>query len=263
MSLLLRSELRLRVGARRCQADLWGAGWRTRASVSTVAEGEGDVVAEALALLTARGAALPARAVVVLEDELLYYALLPAERAWGRGDDLARRYFAEVLGDRELNVSASLAPCGRHWMAVAAESATLGEVSEHLARHGVTLRRAGAALFEDLHALRQRLPSDGVVIWVRDQGLMAMRRHASSWVEMHWNRCDSWQPEVVGAQIDAALHRHGPAAAAPTGQPVPVLVVAQRGEQATRLAPAALLHGWTLCRLRTRRQARAHRERLA
>jgi hypothetical protein len=44
---------------------------------------------------------------------------------------------------------------------------------------------------------------------------------------------------------------------------VPVLVVAQRGEQATRLAPAALLHGWTLCRLRTRRQARAHRERLA
>ncbi|MBL8305639.1 MAG: hypothetical protein JNM33_03015 [Rubrivivax sp.] len=262
MSLLLRSELRLRVGARRCQADLWRPGLRTRASASAVAEGEGDIVAEALSLLAGRGAKLPSQATVVLEDELLYYALLPAVHLWGAASDPARHYFADVLGERELRVSASLSPCGRRWMAVAVETAVLGDVTEHLARHGVALKRVGPALFEDLHALKQRLPDDGVVVWVRDQGLMAMRRHGGGWVEMHWDRCDSWQPEVVSAQVDAAMYRHTLEAATPPGQRVPVLVVAQRGEQASRLAPAAALHGWTLCRLRTRRQARARRERL-
>jgi hypothetical protein len=212
-------------------------------------EGQGDLVARALAQLVAERVRLPRRAALVVADESLYYALLPADAAWGPGEANARRYFEGALALRKLHVAVTLSPCGRHWLAVAMEPAVLEAVTHALAPHGVALGGVGAALFEDLDTLGRRMPASGAVVMARDQGVVLLQREAGGWTDLAWERCDAWQAETVAARVDALLYRHGRRSGA-AARPSPVLLVAQRASQAARLAGLAGARGWDLCALR-------------
>lgn len=247
MSLRPRSELHLRLGARRCVAEVWRAGFaRSPAHSVTCRPGEAvvgdDLLGATLERLQALCPTLPRRARLVVDDDSLYHALLPADAAWGRDDHDARRHFAGSLDQGDLLVSMALAPCGRHWLAVALERAWLAMVEARLVRHAVTLGRVSAALLEDLQTLGRRVPADGLVVLVREAGLVLMRREAGRWTALRWERCNSRVAEDVALSIELRAHA-GPASA--------VLLVAESALQATGLSTAVARRGWSLATLAT------------
>lgn len=249
MSLRLKSELRLRLGPRRCTAELWRAGLSKAPALAVAAEGEGPLVGQALARLVSARAALPRRAHLVVADECLYYALLPSDAGWGSGEANARRYFQSVLPALKLHVAVTLSPCGNFWLAVAVEAALVETARQALAAHGIALARVDAALLQDLDRVARRMPASAAVAVVRDAGVVLLQREQGSWTGLAWQRCDGWQAEAVAAQVEAQLfrrRRRQPEAAAETP---PVLLVAQHEGQAGRLAGVARARGWELLTL--------------
>lgn len=245
MSLRPRSELHLRLGARRCEAEVWHAGFARRPALRLACQagepGVGDdLLGTVLARLEAERVKLPRRASLVVDDDSLYHALLPADAAWGSGEAHARRYFEGALDAAELLVAVALAPCGRRWLAVALERAWVAAVEARLAQHGVKLGGVSAAVFEDLDTLGRSLPPEGWVALVREAGLVLLRREAGAWTDLRWERCDGLVADAVARPLDARARRDAAAA---------VLLVAEHPRQAESLAALAAQRGWTLAAL--------------
>lgn len=190
MSRLPRTELRLRLSARRAEATLWRTGWRARCLAQHAFEPREDAVAEALRAFDDRGLGPVRQARICLDDGLLYFALLPALGPWRTADGAARAHFAAQLGDEELVVACTLTPDGQRWLAVAAPAAVLQPLRDTLAQRSVALRELSAGLLDDLHAHRGELPRDGVVGLLRDEGAMLVGLRAGSIGSLAWERCD-------------------------------------------------------------------------
>jgi len=247
VSLRLRSELRLHLSQGRCAAEVWPAGWSRLPRAAICVEGEGDLVAKVLARLVAERVRLPQQVHLVLADELLFYALLPADAAWGQAGAHARRYFEGALGGEELQIALTLSPCGRRWIAVAVEAAQMLRVTEPLAVHGLRLVATESALLRDIDGLGSRVPTDGVLVVVRTWGTMLLRRERRGWTELSWERCTLQAPGELVRRIAALAARHAHAAGHAAA---PVLVALENAQEAGRMAPLVQQRGWKLCSVR-------------
>lgn len=242
MSPRLRSELRLRLGPRGCVAGLWARGWSGRpvAALSMGGESAPAALQAALQALRDAGHALPRAALLVLEDECLYHALLPLQGRWRDAPALARAHFAQALGEAGLHVALRLAPGGRGWLAAAVEADWLQALQDVLAQEGVALRSLRPALGEDLWRRRAELPrGDGVLALLRQQGLQLLALRAGALEQLSWERCAVDEPGTVQARVRAFSARLGLEDAGACVLPVDAW-------QHARLQPLAQAQGWRL-----------------
>jgi hypothetical protein len=209
VSLLLRNELCLELGAQTSRARIWRAGWPAScvADVRDSADAT-QVLERLLAHLVKDGHDLPARARIVVADELLHYAVLAARGSWRQGQQAARDHFANLLGPDPWLVTSRLMPGGTHWLAVASEQSLVANWQQGLADVDVRLLSVRAALPEDLWSLRRQLPwSGGVLAVLREQGLMLAGFDNGSLCSASWERCDMAQPGGWIARIEAFSER--------------------------------------------------------
>lgn len=205
MSRLPRTELRLRLSARRAQATLWRTGWGGRCLAQHDFEPREDAVAEALRSFDDQGLGVPRQARICLDDGLLYFALLPALGPWRTAEGAARAHFAAQLGDEELIVACTLTPDGRRWLAVAVPAAVLQPLRDTLSQRSVALRELSAGLLDDLHTHRRELPRDGVVGLLREEGAMLVGLRAGSVCTLAWERCEP----TATAELDRRIAAFG------------------------------------------------------
>lgn len=248
MSLLLKNELRLRLGPQHCDAAIWRAGFRPRETGHTSVAGQnGESLEIALGTLVADGHELPKHAALWVEDEYLYTLMLPANDSWNAANQSARTQFAQLLGHDDLKVQTSLAPCGTHWIAVALEAALLDQWRETLTARGIEVDQVRSALLEDLVSLREELRHHvGLAVLVRREGASIITLTAETLTHIEWERCDVTEPEQLAARIEAHALQHAQDAA--SEMPPAVRVVPFNAGQRALLEDMCAERGWTLCR---------------
>lgn len=248
MSLLLKNELRLRLGPQHCDAAIWRAGFRPRpVGQASVSGQNGESLEIALGTLVSEGHELPSRAALWVEDEYLYTLMLPADKPWSNANDAARAHFVQMLGHRDLQVQTSLAPCGARWIAVALESALLDQWREILTARGVEVQHVRSALLEDLVTLREELRGHvGLAILVRREGASVIRLSEETISHIDWERCDVTDTDQLAARIEAHGLQHVHETAS-DDMPA-VCIVPFSTSQRALLEGMCADHGWKLCR---------------
>jgi len=222
VSLLPRNELRLRLGPR-----------------------HGAAIDERLAALAEAGRALPRRASVCAEDEYVYYATLPAPAHWKQAREAAGEHFSALLGEHDLLVDATLAPCGTRWIAAAVDAALVQGWRESLAAHGVALQGLRTALLEDLWTLRARIAlADGVLALVRSEGVSLVALAGGAVRDLAWERCEVDDLEVLAERIASGAAELF--AGDDNTQPVPVCLVPSAQGDLQALRELCARRGWTL-----------------
>jgi hypothetical protein len=246
VSPLLKSELRLRLGPQHCLAAIWRAGLRPHRTGRASASGaNGESLETVLSLLAAQGQDLPRRATLLVEDEYVYSLLLPADRAWGDVQADALAQFAQMLGHDALRVRASLAPCGRQWIAVALEAELLEQWQEVLSARGIELVHVRPALLEDLIGLHESLRDHtGLVVLVRREGASVISVDGQTIVRIEWERCNVNDAQQLGARIEAQCLQ-----LADSLEQLPkVCIVPLDSVQRAGLEPLCAGRGWQLSR---------------
>ena len=247
MSLLLKSELRVRMGVQGCEAEVWRAGWTRRPVAQAHTRGDdGALLEQALENLLDQGQTLPARATMVVADEFLYYAVLPCENSWGQAMAQARSRFADSLGEDELLIALQLSPDGGQWLAVAVDAGLVETWRATLAAQGIALNALRPGLFEDLWAWQVAWPlEDGLIALMRDQGVMCVGVLGGSVHSIGWERCDVSQPELWCARVQACAQRLSSSRPeAGSAAAVPVLLVPESAESASALQLLVPALGW-------------------
>jgi hypothetical protein len=208
VSLLLKNELRLRLGPQHCTATIRGAGFRPRPVGQASAEGP-EAIELALAGLVEQGHALPQRAALWIEDEALFTMMMPADATAEQCQELARVQFSQLLGHAELNVQMSLAPCGTQWIAIALETALLSQWREALEARGIQIVQVCSALIEDMNAVRGELGAHtGHAVFVRREGASVVGVTPDTVTHIEWERCDVTDPQQFAARIEAQGLQH-------------------------------------------------------
>lgn len=194
MSLRFKSELRLELRIRSCQAELMPAGWRSRPAA--VASGTGEGAAALNAALSALRLAdvdeLPGTASLTVADEYLYYRLLDDELGWAEALQEASAGFSEDLGRDDLRVQVIPLNNGRRWIAAAVPEPDVIAWREALALAGVRLEHLHGALIEDLRLLAPQVPEDDAVIaLLREEGMSLVHLQAGLPVALGWERFEA------------------------------------------------------------------------
>jgi hypothetical protein len=200
VSLLSRSELRVRVAPDRCEIGVWSKGlFDARCEVRASAMGEGRRAMEsALVEVITAGKALPKRARVELSDDSVFYALLEAHMPLEQARLDAEHFFTDTLGLTDLDVEVALAPGGRHWIAVAVQSSSLDTWLEALDERNIQVLSIRPALLEDLRSVAKIIDRwTQVLAVVRDQGVMVLQLDEGRLVGMDWERLDWRDPALV------------------------------------------------------------------
>lgn len=206
MSLPWKSELHLRLGHERCELSLQqGWPWRRERLWAGTGQGVGRAaVDDALGQLAATGADLPARAHLVIEDDCVYYALLPAGLRWAEAHERAERHFADALGTSALQVELALAPGGQDWIAAAIASSDFDAWLDALEERQIEAGRIRLALLEDLGRVRRHIPADAdVIALVRDQGSTVLQMERGRLSGLSWERIDWHEPALLLQRLAA------------------------------------------------------------
>jgi hypothetical protein len=193
VSLLSKSELRLRIGHEHCDLGLWqGLPWRRSCVQQVRGQGSGRAgIDAALAQLATAGTALPQHARLVIEDELVFYTLLPAGLGWGDVMARAERYFDDALGLPELQIELALAPGGRHWIAAALPGAELDPWLDALEERQIEVVSLRLALLEDLQQVRRQIaPDTSALALVREHGALVLGLDGGAIDRLSWERID-------------------------------------------------------------------------
>jgi hypothetical protein len=216
VSLLSRSELRVRVAPDRCEIGLWNKGLfdaQCEARVSAMGEGRRAMESALVELITA-GKALPRRARIELSDDSVFYALLNADTPLEEAHEEAEQFFSGTLGLTDLDVEVALAPGGRHWIAVAVQVSTLDAWLEALDERNIQVLSIRPALFEDLRTVASLVDRwTHVLAVVREQGVMVLQLDEGRIVGMDWERIDWRDPALVFERLGGWRTPGGDAAA--------------------------------------------------
>jgi hypothetical protein len=247
VSLLLKNELRLRLGPRHCTASIRRAGFgKSRGAAAVSAEGP-EAIEIALASLIERGDDLPQRAALAIEDESLYTMMMPADASAGACLALAREQFAQLLGHADLSVRISLAPCGTQWIALALELPLLEQWREILSARGIRIVQVRSALIEDLNAMRDEIGAHtGHAVFVRREGASVIGVTPRTLTHIEWERCDVTDPHEFAARIEAQGLQHS-VEGAQDDLPA-VCVIPYNAGQRALLAELCAARGWKLSR---------------
>ncbi len=248
MSLLLKNELRLRLGPQHCDAEIWRAGLRAKKAGHASASGDaGDAIELALAALATQGHALPLRASLWVEDEALYTMMLPADGTPSDALAVARGQFMELLGHDDLSVQITLAPCGTQWIVIALEAALLAMWRETLAMRGIAIAHVRSALLEDINTMRVDLGTHtGHAVFVRREGASVLGVTPQTVTRIDWERCDVTDPEQLAGRIEAQGLQQ---ATDDVDEELPaVCIVPYNAGQRAMLQDMCAQRGWTLSR---------------
>ena len=250
MSLRLKSELRLRLGPQHCEAALWQRGLRKRCIASFTQCGSGtSQLDQAIDGLVAAGHQLPDAAAISIDDELLYFATMPAAGNWQETRASAAAYFADSLGLEGLLVVVCLAPGGRSWLSVALDAGLVDGWRAALDQRGIALRHLRVGLFEDLLRLRaSESLRDGSLVLLRGEGATFVSMAAGAITEIAWERCEVKDPEALLARVRAHCERRSPPEVDGLARR-PVFVLPFDLEQQESLAPIAAQQAWRLLAL--------------
>lgn len=206
MSPLSKSELRLRIGHEHCELGLWqGLPWRLGCVQQVQGQGSGRAgIDAALAQLAGDGVLLPSRARLVIEDDLVYYTLLPAGLNWGDVHARAERYFDEALGLPDLQVEVALAPGGQFWIAAALPGAELDPWLDALEERQIEVASLRLALLEDLRRLRRLVaPEATTLALVREHGALVLGLEGGVLERLSWERLDWHDVGVLLGRLNA------------------------------------------------------------
>lgn len=248
MSPLLKSELRLRIGARHCVAEVWQAGLAARCVARvTVQDEPQSPVDAALNALAAKGMALPRRAVLLVEDELLYFATLPATKGLKQGLLAAREHFGSALPEQEMVVEVALLNDGRNWLATALPADLLDAWRLALSAHDVRLESAQLAIQQDLSTLLSAHPvRDGLVAIFGSEGVGFVTLNKAAVAALRWERHDLSDLAGLASRLQALQAECVAAANAPAAASE-LLLMPHSPAQATSLRSWAETNGWRLC----------------
>jgi hypothetical protein len=248
VSLLLKSELRLRVGARHCVAEVWRAGVMARCVARAFAQDETlNLVETAMAALEARGIALPTRATLSVEDELLYFASLPATMPARAALVAAREHFSAALGEHELLVGVTLTSSGQRWLASALPAELLEAWRMTLNERDITLQAVQPAVLHDLQGLGTKiLPDHGLVVLARNEGLSLVSVDTTGVTELNWERRDLSDLPGLAARVQAQLAQMATLQDALDPSHPGVLLAPLTEAQAISLRPLAEAQGWRM-----------------
>jgi hypothetical protein len=217
VSLLSRSELRVRVAPDRCEIGLWttGLGQAPRRDAQASVQGEGRKAMEsALVEIITAGKTLPRRARIELSDDSVFYALLNADVPHEDALEDAEQFFTETLGLTDLDVEVALAPGGRHWIAVAVQVSALDAWLEALDERNIEVLSVRPALLEDLRTVAPIVDRwTHVLAIVRDQGVMVLQLDEGRLVGLDWERIDWHDATVVFERLNGWRTPGGDAAA--------------------------------------------------
>ncbi|MDP4300543.1 hypothetical protein [Leptothrix discophora] len=194
MSLRFKSELRLNLRMRSCQAELLPPGWNSVPSAVASGSGEGATALSAAlsALRLADIQELPRQAALTVGDEYLYYQLLDADLGWGQALQEATMRFSADLGRDDLRVQVVPLQQGERWLAVAAPEPDVQAWSEALALSGVQLQSLHAALVEDLRRLAPQIPeNDAVLALLREEGMSLVHIRDGVPAQLAWERFEA------------------------------------------------------------------------
>ena len=209
MSLLLKSELRLRMGPRHCQGEVWLAGWSKAPVASCFVSGASESLLQAaLDAFDEQDVEMPERVCMQVEDEQLFFTLLPLGQSWQvrQGRDMAEAYFSNILDPEPVRVDVTLTPDGTHWLAAAIYADQVEDWRQVLAERGMSLASLRPALLDDLVALQADLQvGNGLVVLVRSEGVSFISVAAGSLVDVMWERCDLDDVDALVARIRSHL----------------------------------------------------------
>ena len=229
MSLLLRSEIRVRLGSRHCSAQTWRAGWSAAPLARVVIDDDADPLARALDALTANRASLPGQVHLSVEDEWVYFMMLPGQESAAQARSRAASRFESALGAGDWRVEVSLAPCGTRWAAFAIPDDLILEWQARLSERELDLVSVRPALLDDLNGLRRAVAIDrGVVALVRSEGMTIAGLNRAGVDDLQWQRCDASNPAEIVERVDTALaamvrqDSGGPLRMLPTASLVPL-----------------------------------------
>lgn len=250
MSLPWRSELRLELRQRHCDAALANGPWPLRARRRVRVHGDTpNTLAQAVQALradaqAAKSQALPSRARLTVPDERVFYALVDADGSWHAQRARVQDHFAELLDRRELALQATLLPGGRRWLVAALDAVDLRHWNDALAAIGIGLAHVHPALIEDLRRMAaQPIHASAMVVLLRDEGAMFLRLRDGVPGALSWER--------FGTAHAAALSRrvHAFELSTPADVPdAPVVVVPGSTEQYRALIDTATAAHWQLWR---------------
>ena len=246
MSLRQKSELRLHLGSAHCKAALWRKRWRARCLARVQLFGRTVAnLDQAIGALVAAGHRLPTAATLVVEDELVYLAAVPASVDWSQARASAAEYFAATTGLEDLLVQASLAPGGRCWLAVAMDAALVKSWREALESRDIELRHLRVGLFEDLDQLyaAESLHDDGALVLLRREGATFLTLRAGAIIDIGWERCEVDEGADLLARVRAHRQRHERVTPAAQWQ---VSVLPSDADQQAAVTALAMAQGWRL-----------------
>jgi hypothetical protein len=216
VSLLSRSELRVRVSPDRCEIGLWTKGLfdaRRDAHASAMGEGRRAMESALVEIITA-GKSLPKRARIELSDDSVFYALLEAHMPIEDARADAETFFTDTLGLTDLDVEVALAPGGRHWIAVAVQVSALDTWLEALDERNIQVLSIRPALIEDLRTVARVVDSwTQVLAIVRETGVMVLQLDNGRLVGLDWERMDCRDPTAVFERLGGWRTAGGEAAA--------------------------------------------------
>lgn len=245
MSLRQKSELRLHLGSAHCKAALWRTRWRARCLARVQLFGRSVAsLDQAIDALVAAGHRLPTTATLVVEDELVYLAAVPANVDWRQARASAADYFAATTGLGDLLVQASLAPGGRCWLAVAMDATLVKGWREALENRGIELRHLRVGLFEDLDLLcAAESLHDGALVLLRREGASFLTLRAGAITDIGWERCQVDEGADLLARVRAHRQRHERVTPAAQWQ---VSILPMNADQQAVVAALAMAQGWRL-----------------
>jgi hypothetical protein len=236
------------MGVQQCQATLWSTGLKPRVLAMTELHGGTTPMARVLQDLSEQGHAPPGTARVCVEDELLHFALTPAQLSRKELDAAVQQEFATIQADDALTITSRMSPCGRRWLSVAMPTAHLEELRTTAADAGVRLTQVSAALTDDLYTLRTLMPHTGVAVFLREEGLMLVSLVDACLTDITWERCNLSMSALWIERVNGYLYRF--AKALPEDQlgdeHPPVVLVTSHAAQNIRVSSLAKVRGWTV-----------------
>ena len=247
MSPLLRSEIRVRLGAQRASAAVWTAGWTPRCVAQWQVDADSTgVLAPLLDAMPAIAGRAPRRVVLQLDDGLLYFATWPARAGYRRDQAQVQGFFESALDLGEMQVGMTLVDEGRQWLCAALPQGQLGDWQLTLRERGLTLGGVRSALIDDLATLRPdpERPQQ-LLAMLRPEGLGLVPLARGTVQSLSWERCDPGDVERVRERIEQARTHmglaQGPAAVLLCGQPL--------GRDDADWSALAQTQGWQFQRL--------------
>lgn len=244
MLLPLRNELRLRIGPLNSGAEVWSGGLFPRlAGEASFADRNAEPIGALLDALDRGELSMPRHASICAEDEYVYYATLPGLGSWKEAHAAACDYFADMLGEDDMLVDTTLAPCGTRWIAAAVDAAQVDGWRDTLERHDIELRSVRPALLEDLWALRPRVELvDGLLVLLRSEGASMISLRANAVCDIVWERFDVADSTTLTERIHSAARDLGFDGG--TASPAPVCLVPQNADGVQSLLELAQRRGW-------------------